>query len=164
MVKSLAVPLLCAISFGVSAESISGKVIAVADCDTLTLLTEGNRQIKIRIAGIDSPEKKQDFGQRAKESLSELAYDQQADADCRKRDKYQRSVCVVMVDSKDVGLEQIRRGMAWWYRQYISEQTPQERSNYERAEVDAKMRGIGLWSAKAPVPPWDWRKTSRLLE
>jgi endonuclease YncB( thermonuclease family) len=129
-----------------------------------TLLDGTNQQHKIRLAGIDSPEKAQDFGQRAKTTLSDLAFDQVATAECRKRDRYQREICVVKVAGKDVGLEQIRAGMAWWYRQYISEQTVLERADYEQAEAGANAGRLGLWSGKNPTPPWAWRRGVRLEE
>lgn len=143
------------------ADVLSGRVIAVADGDTLTLLDSANQQHKIRLIGIDAPEKAQDFGQKAKASLSSLAFNQTATADCRKRDRYQRSVCVITVKGKDVGLEQVRLGMAWWYRQYAKEQRPQEQTNYEHAELMAKLHRHGLWNSKNPTPPWDWRRERR---
>ena len=86
-----------------------------------------------------------------------MAFNQSARADCRKRDRYQREICVVFVEGKDVGLEQVRAGMAWWYRQYAKEQTAQESSDYEQAELMAKLHRYGLWDSKNPTPPWDWR-------
>ena len=139
------------------AETITGRVVGVTDGDTLTLLDPSNQTHRIRLAGIDAPEKKQDFGQKAKASLSELAYGRDARASCQKKDRYRRDVCVVKVNDKDVGLGQIRTGLAWWYRQYAKEQTHQERDYYEKAEQDAKNRRLGLWSSNAPMPPWEWR-------
>jgi len=158
---SILLLLLCTSSH---AETIAGRIVGITDGDTLTLLDASNQQHKIRIAGIDSPEKAQDFGQKAKSNLSALAFDQPATADCRKRDRYQREICVVKVAGLDIGLEQVRTGMAWWYRQYISDQSPKERTDYEQAEFNAKIRRIGLWNSKNPIPPWDWRKTMRLEE
>lgn len=143
------------------AETLLGRVIAIADGDTLTILDATNQSHKIRLAGIDSPEKKQDFGQRAKTNLSTLAFGKSASADCRKRDRYQRQICVVSVAGKDVGLAQIRAGLAWWYKQYAREQTAQERMTYEQAEVAARARRLGLWADKDPMPPWDWRHRKR---
>jgi len=158
---SILLLLLCTSSH---AETIAGRIVGITDGDTLTLLDASNQQHKIRIAGIDSPEKAQDFGQKAKSNLSALAFDQPATADCRKRDRYQREICVVKVAGLDIGLEQVRTGMAWWYRQYISDQSPKERTDYEQAEFNAKVRRLGLWNSKNPIPPWDWRKTMRLEE
>lgn len=140
------------------AETLVGRVIGITDGDTLKLLDASNQQHKIRLAGIDAPERTQDFGEKAKLNLSNLAFNQNATAECRKRDRYQRAVCVVSVAGKDVGLEQIRAGMGWWYRQYAKEQTPQERLDYEHAEFMAKAQRLGLWSGRNPTPPWDWRR------
>ena len=90
-----------------------------------------------------------------------MAGGRQAVADCRKLDRYRRSICVVRIDGKDVGFEQIRQGMAWWYRQYAKDQWPQERIVYERAEVHASEQRIGLWREKQPTPPWEWRRNAR---
>lgn len=146
------------------AETFTGRVVGVTDGDTLKLLTDFKQSVKIRLAGIDSPEKAQDFGQRAKQNLSDLAFDREAIAECTKRDRYQRLICVVSVDGTDVGLEQVRAGMAWWYRQFISEQTVSQRTKYEIAEATAKAARTGLWSQPSPIPPWDWRKGMRLDE
>ena len=156
MLRSLFV-ILALLSVTAHAETVSGRVVGITDGDTLTLLDGSNQQHKIRLAGIDAPEKAQDFGQKAKTSLSAMAFNQKASADCRKRDRYRREICVVSVGGKDVGLVQIRAGMAWWYRQYAKEQTAQERADYEQAEFKAKIHRFGLWSSKNPTPPWDWR-------
>lgn len=142
---------------GTSAEMISGRVIGVSDGDTLTLLDAANVSHKIRLSGVDAPEKNQDFGQRAKTHLSTMAYNQVSNADCRKTDRYRRRICVVFVEGQDLGLEQIRAGMAWWYRQYAKEQKEKERDDYERAESEAKYKRSGLWNSKEPMPPWEWR-------
>lgn len=113
-------------------------MVGITDGDTLSLLDSSNQQHKIRLAGIDAPEKRQPFGERSKTSLSALAFNQQATADCPKRDKYRREVCSVFVHGKDVGLEQIATGMAWWYRKYAKEQTPDQRADYEQAESSAR--------------------------
>ena len=139
------------------AETVTGRIVAVADGDTITLLDETLQLHKIRLAGIDAPEKKQEFGQKAKSALSTLAYGEAATADCRKRDLYQREICVVRVKGKDVGLGQIAAGLAWWYRHYSKEQSAQERSDYEQAESDARSHRFGVWVSQNPRPPCEWR-------
>ena len=143
------------------AETLTERIVGVSDGDTLTLLDAEHVPHKIRVAGIDAPEKKQDFGEKSKSHLSALAYNRQAQADCRKIDRYRRNVCVVFVSGKDIGLEQIKGGMAWWYQQYAREQTRQERSDYEHAEFQAKLHRDGLWNSKSPTPPWEWRHDRR---
>ena len=161
--KSMFAALIAAMVFAmpVFAESITGRIVAVADGDTLTLLDRSFVEHKIRLSGIDAPEKKQAFGQRAKAKLSANAYGLQAEADCLKTDRYGRNICVVRVNGRDVGLEQIRAGMAWWYRQYARDQTLQEQRVYEDAEEQAKSAKRGLWIDKEPIPPWEWRRTSK---
>ena len=136
---------------------LAGRVVGIADGDTLTLLDAGNQQYKVRIGGIDAPEKRQAFGQRSKENLSRLAFSKTAQADCPKQDRYRRHVCTVTVDGRDVGLEQIRAGLAWWYRKYADEQPAAQRVDYENAEATARRQRAGLWMESAPVPPWEFR-------
>ncbi|HJV91920.1 MAG TPA: thermonuclease family protein [Azonexus sp.] len=151
------VVLLTLLSGTAHAEVVQGRVVGITDGDTLTLLDATNQQHKIRLAGIDAPEKEQVFGQKAKESLSALAFEQQATAHCKKRDRYRQEICVVTVGGKDVGLEQVRTGMAWWHRQLITGQTIQERAEYDQAESSAKSDRRGLWSGLDLTPPWEWR-------
>lgn len=143
---------------GVPQNVIAGRVVSIGDGDTVTLLDASRQQHKIRIAGIDAPEKAQPFGQRAKANLATLAFDRMVSADFRKADRYGREICVIQAEGVDVGLEQVRAGMAWWYRQYARVQTPGERTAYERAEFEAKTQRRGLWADKNPVEPWEWRR------
>jgi endonuclease YncB( thermonuclease family) len=73
--------------------------------------------------------------------------------------RYGREVCAVFVGLRDVGLDQVRAGMAWWYREYAKEQSAQEREDYAREEEGAKAAGAGLWKDAKPVPPWEWRRS-----
>jgi endonuclease YncB( thermonuclease family) len=139
------------------AETITGRVVAVADGDTITVLDSTKVQHKIRLAGIDAPEKKQAFGQRSKESLSDLVFDQAVTVETTKRDRYGRKIGTVLVDGLDANLEQVKRGMAWHYKAYEREQSPQERQDYAKAEEVARGARIGLWNDVQPVPPWDFR-------
>jgi len=118
--------------------------VAIADGDTLTLLDLDKRQHRIRLNGIDAPEKKQPFGNRSRANLSRLVFDRNVRAECHKRDRYGREVCKVFDGSVDAGLEQIRAGLAWWYRAYAGEQSAEERERYESAEKEARVRKVGL--------------------
>jgi endonuclease YncB( thermonuclease family) len=149
--------LLFALAATAHAEVITGKVVGVADGDTLTLLDESEQQHKIRLSGIDAPEKAQPFGQKSKDRLAETVFGKIVAADCHKTDRYGRRICSIMSRGHDVGLLQVRAGLAWWYRQYEREQTAKDRVLYEQAEAEAKAESIGLWSEKVPVPPWAWR-------
>jgi endonuclease YncB( thermonuclease family) len=143
------------------AETLTGRVVGIADGDTLTLLDASKAQHKIRLAGIDSPEKRQAYGQHCKKSLSDLAYDSVATVESNKLDRYGRVIGKVLIDDRDVNLEQIRRGCGWHYKKYQSEQSLNDRLSYTSAEESARAHKVGLWADKEPVPPWDWRKARR---
>lgn len=146
----------------VSAETVSGRVVGIADGDTVTVLDSSNTQWKIRLMGIDAPEKKMPFGQKSKEHLSDLVFNKQVTVDYSKRDKYGRTVGKIIIDGVDANLEQVRAGMAWHYKQYQKEQSPEERVSYADAEEQARAGRIGLWVDTDPVPPWDWRKAQKV--
>lgn len=141
-----------------TAVELFGSVIGIADGDTLTLLDASRVRHRIRLDGIDAPERSQPFGQRAHESLTELTQGRTVHAACGKTDRYGRAVCNVTVDGLDVGLEQVRRGLAWHYVRYAREQSPQERVDYARAEAAARAASVGLWSGAQPTAPWDYRR------
>lgn len=143
---------------GVQAQTISGFVTAITDGDTLFLLDAQKQQHKIRIAGIDAPEKVQAFGSKSTANLGRLAFNKNAVAECPKTDRYGRLVCKVTVAGQDVGLQQVADGMAWWFRKYSKEQSPQDQADYEQAETWAKVRRQGLWNDVNPTPPWEWRR------
>ena len=150
--------MLLALACTANAETITGRVVGVADGDTITVLDADKVQHKIRLAGIDAPEKKQAFGQRSKQSLSDLAFGKDVAVETTKRDKYRREIGKVLVNGQDVNLVQVERGMAWFYRQYQREQSPNDRRLYEAAEDAAKANKRGLWRDADPVPPWEFRR------
>lgn len=137
---------------------ISGRVVRVADGDTITVLDTSNVQHKIRLAGIDAPEKAQAYGERSRESLSDLVAGRTVIVETTKKDRYGRSVGKILLDGQDINLEQVRRGMAWFYRQYERELWPADRASYDAAEAEARQARRGLWADRAPVPPWDFRR------
>lgn len=154
------------------AETITGKVVGVSDGDTITVLDGDRTQFKIRVAGIDAPEKAQAFGQRSKEAMSTLVFGKDVEVITSKRDRYGRHIGKVMVSEPscstrncpktlDAGLAQLTVGMAWWYRKYAREQSAEDAGAYELAEREARSRNVGLWRDQNPTAPWDWRHTSR---
>ena len=145
----------------VNAETLTGLVVGITDGDTLTLLDATNAQHKIRLAGIDSPEKAQPFGQVCKKDLSDLAYGRVAVVESSKLDRYGRVIGKVLIDGRDVNLEQIRRGCGWHYKQYQNEQSLDDRLAYNAAEESARAGRVGLWAEKQPLPPWEWRKARK---
>lgn len=153
--------LVLALACAVHAETVTGRVVGVADGDTITVLDADKVQHKIRLAGIDAPEKKQAFGNRSKESLSDMVFDKTVNVETEKRDRYGRKIGKVLVNGQDVNLVQVERGLAWFYRQYQREQSPNDRKLYEAAEDAAKAARRGLWRDVDPTPPWDFRKAKR---
>lgn len=142
----------------VYAEVLSGRVVGVADGYTITVLDSSNTQHKIRLGGIDAPEKKQAFGNVSKKSLSDMVFNQQVEVDWHKEDRYGRKVGKVFVSGVDINLEQIKRGMAWFYKKYKGEQPQSDRIAYLQAQQDAEANQLGLWVDPQPTPPWDFRK------
>ena len=143
------------------AATITGTVVSVADGDTVTVLDATKTQHKIRLTGIDAPEKAQAFGQRSKQSLSDMVYLKQVTVDTNKKDRYGRELGKVLVNGKDANLMQIEHGMAWWYRAYQKDQSANDRRLYEAAEASAKTKKVGLWADAKPVPPWEFRRQKK---
>jgi endonuclease YncB( thermonuclease family) len=104
-----------------------GRVVGVADGDTITVLDSSNQNHVIRLQGIDAPEKSQAFGTKSKQTLSQDVFDKVVTIEWSKRDGYRRIVGKVLLDGHDVCLEQVRAGMAWHYKYYQDEQTPEDR-------------------------------------
>jgi endonuclease YncB( thermonuclease family) len=140
---------------------ITGRVVAVHDGDTITVLDSSNVQHKIRFLGIDAPEKSQAFGEASKQSLSALLFGKTVSVIPTKIDRYQRQVGKVLIGDRDAGLEQIRAGMAWYYRDYERDLSPEDRRLYSEAEANARSSHQGLWSDGAPTPPWEFRRNER---
>ena len=139
------------------ADTLKGKVISVADGDTITVLDDTRTEHKIRLAGIDAPEKGQAFGQVSKQSMVKLVAGQTVAVDWSKSDKYGRKVGKVLLNGQDINLEQIHRGLAWHYKQYQREQSPADRQTYAATEDAARAAQVGLWRDAATVAPWEFR-------
>ncbi len=144
-----------------SAETISGRVVGISDGDTVTILDVTNTQYKIRLSGIDSPEKKQAFGSVAKKTLSDLIYGKQVDVNYSKLDRYQRIVGKIQFGNQDINLAMIKAGMAWHFTKYQKDQPFEDRLNYLHAQMDAEKQKNGLWIDPNPIPPWEFRKSKR---
>lgn len=140
---------------------LRGVVVGISDGDTLTILDSANRPTKIRVASIDAPERRQPFYTRSGKNLELAVFGKAIVAECRKKMSFDRHVCKVIHEGEDVGLNQIRVGLAWHAIHFLKEQTPQERSNYANAEADARSRRSGLWIEPNPIPPWEWRRGKR---
>lgn len=138
----------------------SYNVVAVADGDTITVARDHVTR-KIRLAGIDAPEKNQPFGLIAREFLSSLAFGKDVDVETEKMDRYGREVGKVLLDGKDINLAMVLAGLAWHYKKYQFEQSPSDRLQYDDAEKSARVARLGLWQDVDPIAPWDFR-ASRL--
>jgi endonuclease YncB( thermonuclease family) len=139
------------------AEILRGKVVKIADGDTLTLLDRSKQQHKVRLIGIDAPERKQPFGTVSRQNLAALVFGKAVAVEWHKQDRYQRVLGKVLLNGKDINLEQIKAGLAWHYKQYDRDQLPVDRKLYAEAQKAASLKGIGLWSDAAPVAPWNFR-------
>lgn len=143
------------------ADTLVGTVVGVSDGDTVTVLVDGHREVHVRIAGIDAPEKRQPFGQAAKKLMSDCSFGKPASIEWKKLDRYGRTVGKLTVAGTDCGLQQIEAGLAWHYKAYEREQTPDDRLAYGTAEKAARTAGKGLWSDAAPQPPWEFRRLAK---
>jgi endonuclease YncB( thermonuclease family) len=137
-------------------EGIRGRVVSIADGDTFTLLTEDKKQVKVRLHGIDCPERAQDFGQVARQKLSDLVFNQQVRVVEKDIDRYKRTVGIAYTsDNRCVNEELLRAGLAWHYAQY--DNNPE----WAALEREAREQRIGLWSQRNPVRPSEYRKSKR---
>jgi endonuclease YncB( thermonuclease family) len=139
-------------------QTITGKVVDVSDGDTITVLDDSNKQHKIGLEGIDAPESNQDYGSRAKQSLSDLVFGKTVTVISSKKDKYGRVLGKVTLDGKNINQEQIDRGMAWFDRAYQAELPANVAAVYELREARAQQEKRGLWADASPIPPWDFRR------
>jgi endonuclease YncB( thermonuclease family) len=133
-----------------------GKVVAVSDGDTIRVLYKGG-QLKVRLAEIDTPEKGQPWGSRARQALSDLVFGKLVRVVEQDRDRYGRIVGRVYLDGTDVNAEMVRSGSAWVYRKYAKDK------GLYRLEMEAKGAKRGLWALPEAqrVPPWEWRHAGR---
>jgi endonuclease YncB( thermonuclease family) len=143
------------------ADQLQGKVIKVTDGDTVNVLTSDFQTHKVRLSGIDAPEKKQAFGNKSKQALADDIDGKIVTVDYNKRDRYQRIIGKIMLNGNDINLLQIKRGLAWHYKKYEKEQEVEDRAIYADAEYLAQRDKVGLWADINPTPPWDFRKQKR---
>lgn len=129
-------------------------IITISDGDTMKANCDNN-QVTIRLAEIDAPEKKQAFGLKSKQSLSDLCLGKNAQIVEQTRDRYKRIVARVNCSGTDANSEQVRRGMAWVFDRYVNDH------NLYKLEDNARSSRTGLWTDPSPIPPWEWRKTTK---
>lgn len=150
MVRLMLIGLLV-MGFGAVTE-FDGKVVGVTDGDTITVLLQDNTTVKIRLEGIDCPETKQDFGQKAKQATSELCFGKAVRVVKSGEDRYGRTLGFVFVDGVCVNEELLKKGMAWHYKKY------NQNEKLAKLEEEARREKAGLWSQPDTIAPWDFRK------
>ena len=136
-------------------EVIVGKVVKIADGDTLTVLDDDNAQHRIRLFGIDAPEKSQAFGNQSKKNLSEKVFGETVRVEVADIDRYGREVGRIYLGDRFINLEQVRDGYAWRYTTY------DRHHEFDAAEAEARGQRRGLWAAAHPTPPWEFRREQR---
>ena len=138
------------------AGDVSGPLVSVLDGDTIEVL-HNNRTERIRLNGIDCPEKGQAYGKKAKQAASELVFGKEVTLQTNGKDKYGRTIAdVLLPDGTNVNHELVKQGWCWWYRKYAPGNVI-----LEELERRARGAGLGLWANSAPIPPWEWRKARR---
>lgn len=154
--KKFSTLILFLVPFITFCQTLRGKVVRIADGDTVTLLDSSNKQIRIRLYGIDCPESNQDFGKVAKQFTADLCFGQQIKVEVRDIDRYGRTVGILWVrDSINVNLELLKAGLAWHYTQF--DKSP----SYAQAERKARAAKIGLWKQPNAMAPWEFRKLKK---
>lgn len=140
------------------ADFLFGKVVKVADGDTVTVLTQDMRQVKIRLYGVDCPEKKQAYGQRARQYTAGAVFGQDVQVEVMSHDRYGRIVGIVWrntADGQTVNAGLLSAGLAWVYPQFCKKPICQEWRGLEQV---ARQERMGLWADPHAVPPWQFRK------
>jgi len=138
----------------VSASDFTGKVVGVIDGDTIDVLHNGQAE-RIRLNGIDCPEKAQPFGHKAKEATSALVFGKEVTIQTHGTDKYGRTVGdAILPDGTNVNQRLVKDGWCWWYQKYAPD-------SVILAELQRRARNsrLGLWADPNPIPPWEWRHT-----
>ncbi len=147
------------IVFAATISVITGKVIGISDGDTIKILTEDKQELRIRLNGIDCPEKKQAFGTKAKEFTSDLVFGKDVKVISRGTDRYGRVLGeVILEDGRSLNKELLKNGYAWWYEQYAKKEI-----DLKNLQEQARRDSIGLWKDKEAIAPWEFRKASRQL-
>ena len=129
----------------------SGKVVKIIDGDTFDMLTPENKTVRIRMNGIDCPERKQDYYQVAKDGLGNMIFQKNVELQVTGRDRNKRLIAIVFCNKQNINLAMIRQGYAWHFKKYSSD------SSFARAELEARKKKLGLWKMDNPIPPWEFR-------
>lgn len=137
----------------VLAGEFSGHVVGVIDGDTIDAILNGKTE-HIRLNGIDCPERRQAYGQKAKHAASSLVFGKEVTLHTFGKDKYGRTIADVLLrDGTNINHELVKEGWCWWYRKYAPRDI-----ELEGLETKAREARKGLWAEPQPMPPWEWRK------
>ncbi|HXJ99279.1 MAG TPA: thermonuclease family protein [Gelidibacter sp.] len=148
--------LLFFISFGCFSQTITGKVVGIMDGDTFKLLTKDSTVIRVRLANIDCPEKKQDFSAKATEFTSKAIFGKTVAVHVQSKDRYKRYIAnVIYNDSLSLCHELVKNGLAWHYIKFSKDKT------LKQMEDAARQAKVGLWKDPNPMAPWEWRDSRR---
>ncbi len=142
-------------SFQLSPEAtntIRGRVVKIVDGDTFDLLTSNDSIVRIRLQGIDCPERRQDYYQKAKDYLGDLIFGKEVACTCLKTDRNKRIIGDVYVGKKHINLLMVLAGYAWHYKKYSSDPL------LANSELKARKAKRGIWAIENPIPPWEYRK------
>ncbi|WP_111682818.1 thermonuclease family protein [Winogradskyella tangerina] len=137
------------------AQSVEGKVVAITDGDTFKLLQKDSTLVRVRVANIDCPERKQPFSKRAKQFTSDAIFSKNVELKVLKKDRYGRSIAYVFYNNKNLGEELLKAGLAWHYVKYSDDESLQN------LEDKAREKKVGLWSDPNAIAPWDWRSQKK---
>ncbi len=142
--------------FSLAADTFKGKVVGVFEGDIISVMREG-KAVKVRLHGIDCPEKKQPYGTRAKQYTSDLAFGKEVTIWGKTKDRYGHIVGeVILPDGKNLNWEIVDTGLAWWYQKFAPNDW-----TLKALEAGARAKNRGLWADKNPIPPWEWRRMQR---
>ena len=142
-------PIVCFFLLPLSLFAFSAKVVKISDGDTITIL-QNKEQTKVRLYGIDSPEKKQDYGRKSKQFLASLIAGQVVEVEPKGKDRYKRTLGIIRYKDQDINAQMVLNGYAWAYVKYSRMYVDQEKM--------AREKKLGLWQSSNPTPPWEWRK------
>ncbi|MFV0419632.1 MAG: thermonuclease family protein [Dysgonomonas sp.] len=132
-----------------------GEVVKVADGDTFTVKTVANKRIKIRLYGIDAPERGQDYGSKSRQFLNDLCYGKEVSIVDKGTDQYGRTLGIAYIGDLNINEEMVRNGLAWYYNYSVDD------ARLESLEKDARNKKLNIWSMKNPISPYEYRKNKR---
>jgi len=163
-----ALTILFALTINPIRADFTAKVQRVVDGDTVHVEDEAGKKFKVRLTGIDAPEKNQPYGLASTYHLRELLLkkivllkSQPKKGKPYSVDRYKRVLAKIVLDGRDINLSQILSGYAWHFKRYQKQQSPKDRESYSQAELHAKKNNLGLWGEKKPIAPWKWRKIKK---